>query len=160
MLKKMKNPELYINYGVWVFLPNSNELVKRKIIGLKVGYTWSDGFYVESVCVLHVGWLSPEEVYMTRNEAFSEGIKLLRSQVNELKKDMERHKRDMEMSMKYQLGQWENSLACRTQELKKVLESEDRYLKKKGVGEEERAQIKFFRESGFERIDYERVKKW
>ena len=31
MLKKMKKPELYINYGVWVFLPNSNELVKRKI---------------------------------------------------------------------------------------------------------------------------------
>ena len=74
MLKKMKNPELYIGYGVWVFLPNSNELVKRKIIELKVGYTytWNYSFYIESVYVLHVGWLPPEEVYMTKNEAFSE----------------------------------------------------------------------------------------
>ena len=138
MLKKMKRPELYINYGVWVFLPKTNELVKRKILGIKVRYTCSCDFYIESVRVLNVGWISPEDVYMTRKEAFKEGIKKLQTLLKKSKDKLEWEEKNMEY---------------KTKDLKDMLENYDHFLKKIGVNTVERDQIKFFCTLGFKKVD-------
>ena len=149
MLKKMKRPDLYINYGVWVFLPNSNELVKRKIIGIKVGYTWSCDFYVESVCLLNVGWFSPEEVYMTRKEAFKEGVKKLQTLLKESQDELEWQERNTE----HLLRGYKNKVTCKTRDLKDMLEIYDHFLEKMGVDKVERDQIKFFSSLGFKKVE-------
>ena len=147
----MKRPELYINYGVWVFLPENNELVKRKIRYVDVTYNWNYEFSVNNVFVQGIGNLCPEDVYMSRKEAFREGIKKFQNLLNNINKEKEHE----EKNMKFHIKQYENRIECQKRELKNVLKHQDKFLTKKNVSEQDRNQIRFFQELGFEKIEKE-----
>lgn len=147
MLAKMKRPNLYINHGVWVFLPKTNELVKRKIQSITVQF-WRDCFSVDAVYVDGVGELSPEDVYMSRKEAFTAGIKKLQKSLNECQEEIEWKKACLEREIREE----ENKEKPLTFALKKVLESQDKFFAKKGVPKQTREQVKFFQELGFSKI--------
>lgn len=149
MLKKLKRPELYINYGVWVFLPENNELVKRKIQYVNVTYNLNYEFSVKNVFVQGIGNFSPEDVYMSRKEAFREGIKKFQNLLNNINKEKECH----EINLKFQIEQCENKIECQKRELKNVLKHQDKFLTKKNVSEQDRNQIRFFQELGFEKMN-------
>lgn len=127
MLKKLKKLDLYINHGVWIFLPGNNELVKRKIYSIDVHYLNNHLFAITSLCIEGVGIFSPEEVYMTRKEAFMEGIKHFQKRLNEVHNEMEHHKNNME----FQLDIYKNKIDCQIREIKNILKSQDRFLMKK-----------------------------
>ena len=147
MLKKLKRLNLYINHGVWVFLSN-NELVKRKIESIDVHYLNDRLFLVTSLWVQGAGLFSPEEVYMTRKEAFKEKIKKLQTALKESQDEMEWQ----EHNMNYQLKHYKNKVECKKRDLKDILESHDHFLEKIGVSKEQRDQYKFFSELGFNEV--------
>ena len=148
MLKKLKRPELYINHGVWVFLQKTNELVKRKINSIEVVYYHNCDFSITSVYVQDIGKFSPEDVYMTRKEAFKEEIKKLQTALKESQDEMEWQ----EHNMNYQLKHYKNKVECKKRDLKDILESHDHFLEKIGVSKEQRDQYKFFSELGFKEV--------
>ena len=149
MLRKLKRPELYLNYGVWVFLPENNELVKRKIQDINVTYHQNHEYSVNNVRVQEVGECSPEEIYMTRKEAFIEGIKKYQNLLNKINIEEEK----LEKLHKFEIEQHKNKKEHQIRELKKILKSQDKFLIKKNVNKQDRNQIKFFQELGFKKVD-------
>lgn len=76
MLAKFKRPELYINHGIWKI--NKHGVPFKAIIDhIHVDYT-TDGWSIQWVSTRgNKKCFKPEEVYMSRREAYENSLKIL-----------------------------------------------------------------------------------
>ena len=82
MLAKFKRPDMYINYGVWVFEDGLDYPTKHKIKSMQMAFN-EEGFFIKEVFLDSVGWVSADSVYMTKLEACADQIRDLQYAVKD-----------------------------------------------------------------------------
>ena len=101
MLQLFKNPEDYINYGVWL-IPNGRDYPeKRKIteVRVRIANFQMRKYVVESVKVVRdENWYTPNLLFMSKRECMKNRQKFLKKQLKTQEVNLDAYQRSVEIA--------------------------------------------------------------